>query len=192
MGCSLLSKSRRAFGRGFPFAASTFSATFTSSGSFESPLEGDAGKAEWNLQEFLRVLNAMYKPSCKKFSYMETTPRTGIYRRCSVYLLNKPQSEGVMQVDLWIHQRYNTGRHEKKETEVQVNQEWSMPFIIDIIKIKNRENQPLLTTSPGRGAATIQCITIHSALGIAIEIKQQSARKIGSNKHLVYFNELDL
>jgi hypothetical protein len=127
----------------------------------------------------------MYKPSCKRFSYMETTLRTGIYRRCSVYQiweLNKPQSE---QVGHWIHQRYNTGRHEKKETKVQANQEWSMPFTIDIIKIKNCEKQPLLTASPGRGAATIQCISIHSALGDAIGIKQQSARKIGSNKHQV-------
>jgi hypothetical protein len=57
-----------------------------------------------------------------------------------------------------------------------------MPFTIDVIKIKNCEKKPLLTASPGRGAATIQCITI---LGVAIGIKQQSARKIGSNKHQV-------
>jgi hypothetical protein len=56
-----------------------------------------------------------------------------------------------------------------------------MPFTIDVIKIKNCEKQPLLTASP----AKIQCITIHSALGVAIGIKQQSARKIRSNKHQV-------
>jgi hypothetical protein len=60
-----------------------------------------------------------------------------------------------------------------------------MSFTIDVIKIENCEKQPLLTVSPGREAATIQCITIHSALGFAIGIKQQSARKIRSNKHQV-------
>jgi hypothetical protein len=60
-----------------------------------------------------------------------------------------------------------------------------MPFAIDVIKIKNCEKQPLLPASPGRVAATMQYITIHSALGVAIGIKQQSARKIRSNKHQV-------
>ena len=125
----------------------------------------------------------MYKPSCKRFSYMETTLRTGIYRRCSVYQIWELSGYATE----FIRDTTQADMRKRKLKYKQIKSDRCRSQ-----SISSCEKQPLLTASPGREAATIQCITIHSALGVAIGIKQQSARKIGSNKHQVMRNAAEL